>query len=227
MILMNLFVFNLLLYLIRYMTLLYTSLSFVLSIFITTFIITTIIFCILKKLNYLNPFLSYLTSFIKYANMFLVIVTVLVLLFSFLNLQFNNMNIYCKPEIEPFSNVNIDLILKNANIDSWIDKVGGAAVFILGLKASSTILEQAPYLPNIGLLGLLTSEIYATILPFRAGQNSMWTYSEVEIGAIRPEEINVTITLDGKNNHVVEQGKIEASYSKLDINCPSEKNEEQ
>lgn len=225
MLLINSFVFSLLLYLIRTMTLLYTSISFVLYIFISTFIITTIILYILKKLNYLNPFLSYLNIIIKYANMLIVIVTVIVLLFSYLNIQYNNMYIYCMPDgNDPFSIANIEVSLKNANIESWVEKIGGPAVFIAALKASSAILQKAPYPPMIKI-GASSTGIYATY----QAQNRMWRYSEVEKSNINAEDINVKVTLDDKNNPQVEAGKTasDASDSKLDINCPLEENEQQ
>lgn len=225
MILINPFIFSLLLYLIRTLTLIYTSMTFVLSIFICTFIISTIILYILKKLKIFNPFLSYLNTIIKYANMLIVIITVLVLLFSYLNIQYNNMYIYCMPEnIDPFGNIEVSL--KNTNIESWINKIGGTAVFIAALKASSAIIQKAPYPPmiKIGMLGASATGIYATY----HAQNKMWSYLEVDKDKFNAEEINVKVTIDDKKNLQVEAGKIssDASDLKLNINCPLEENEE-
>lgn len=226
MIIINLFVFNFLLYIIRSLTLYFTSLSFVLTIFISTFIITTILLYILKKLNYLNPLLSYLTTFIKYANLLIVIITVLILLISYFKIQFNNMNVYCMPEKDPFSFSNIELSLKNAQVDSWINNIGGAAVFAAALKASSTIIQKAPYPPviKIGLLGASSSGLFAIYQL----QSNKWTYKEVSKSQIKAEDINVKVTFDDNNKAKVEPGNIssKASESNIDINCPLEENEQ-
>ena len=60
--LINLIVFNILLYIVRSITLLNTPFNFILTIFITTFTIVTIVLYILKlyNLNFYNKILIYL-----------------------------------------------------------------------------------------------------------------------------------------------------------------------